>query len=100
MFALAVVIVVIFQFGTGYLSFARQFYAIGSNPEAAQLIGLPMQRIVFLAFVTSGALAGLAGFMTLARFGNITVEAGRGLELNVVAAVVVGGVNIFGGSGR
>ena len=38
--------------------------------------------------------------MTLARFGNITVEAGRGLELNVVAAVVVGGVNIFGGSGQ
>jgi rhamnose transport system permease protein len=59
-----------------------------------------MKRVVFLAFVISGALAGLAGFMTLARFGNITVEAGRGLELSVVAAVVVGGVNIFGGSGR
>jgi rhamnose transport system permease protein len=100
LFALALAIVVVFQFITGYLSFARRFYAIGSNPEAAQLIGLPLQRIVFLAFVTSGALAGLAGFMTLARFGNITVEAGRGLELNVVAAVVVGGVNIFGGSGR
>ena len=100
LFALALVIVVIFQFGTGYLSFARRFYAIGSNPEAAQLIGLPMKGIVFLAFAVSGALAGLAGFMTLARFGNITVEAGRGLELSVVAAVVVGGVNIFGGSGR
>ena len=100
MFAIAVVIVVIFQFGTSYLSFARRFYAVGSNPEAAQLIGLPMKRIVFVAFVASGALAGLAGFMTLARFGNITVEAGRGLELSVVAAVVVGGVNVFGGSGR
>ena len=99
LFALAVVIVVIFQFGTSYLSFARRFYAIGSNPEAAQLIGLPMKRIVFVAFVICGALAGLAGFMMLARFGNITVEAGRGLELSVVAAVVVGGVNIFGGSG-
>jgi rhamnose transport system permease protein len=100
MFVLALIIVVIFQFATGYLSFARQFYAIGSNPDAAQLIGLPIKGIVFIAFVLSGALAGLAGFMTLARFGNITVEAGRGLELNVVAAVVVGGVNIFGGSGR
>jgi rhamnose transport system permease protein len=100
LFALALVIVVIFQFGAGYLSFARLFYAIGSNPEAAQLIGLPLKRVVFVAFVISGALAGLAGFMTLARFGNITVEAGRGLELNVVAAVVVGGVNVFGGSGR
>jgi rhamnose transport system permease protein len=100
LFAIAVVIVVIFQFGTSYLSFARRFYAVGSNPEAAQLIGLPMKRIVFVAFVACGALAGLAGFMILARFGNITVEAGRGLELSVVAAVVVGGVNVFGGSGR
>jgi len=100
LFAIAVVIVVIFQFATSYLSFARRFYAVGSNPEAAQLIGLPMKRIVFVAFVASGALAGLAGFMTLARFGNITVEAGRGLELSVIAAVVVGGVNVFGGSGR
>ena len=64
-----------------------------------ELIGLPAQRIVFTAFVLSGALAGLAGFMFLARFGNITVVAGRGLELQSVAAVVVGGVNIFGGSG-
>jgi len=100
LFVIALVIVVIFQFGTSYLSFARRFYAVGSNPEAAQLIGLPMKRIVFVAFVASGALAGLAGFMTLARFGNITVEAGRGLELSVIAAVVVGGVNVFGGSGR
>jgi rhamnose transport system permease protein len=100
LFVIALVIVVIFQFGTSYLSFARRFYAVGSNPEAAQLIGLPMKRIVFVAFVTSGALAGLSGFMTLARFGNITVEAGRGLELSVIAAVVVGGVNVFGGSGR
>lgn len=97
--ALAVVIVIVFQIATSYLNFARRFYAIGSNPDAAELMGLPTRRIVFTAFVLSGTLAGLAGFMTLARFGNITVEAGRGLELEVVAAVVVGGVNIFGGSG-
>jgi len=99
LFMLALVIVVVFQIGTTYLSFARRFYAIGSNPEAAQLIGLPIKSVVFLAFVICGALSGLAGFMLLARFGNITVEAGRGLELSVVAAVVVGGVNVFGGSG-
>jgi rhamnose transport system permease protein len=99
LFMLALAIVVIFQFGTSYLTVGRRFYAIGSNPDAAELIGLPTKRLVFVAFVLSGALAGLAGFVTLARFGNITVEAGRGLELQVVAAVVVGGVNIFGGSG-
>jgi rhamnose transport system permease protein len=82
-----------------HVPIGRRLYAIGSNPDAAALIGLPVKRIVFITFVLCGALSGLAGFMFLARFGNITVEAGRGLELQVVAAVVVGGVNIFGGSG-
>jgi rhamnose transport system permease protein len=99
MVALALAVVAVWQFATLYLTFCRRFYAIGSNPDAAQLIGLPTRRIVFTVMTLSGALSGLAGFMTLARFGNITVEAGRGLELQVVAAVVVGGVNIFGGSG-
>jgi rhamnose transport system permease protein len=99
MVVLALVIVMLFQLVTSYLSYGRRLYAIGSIPEAAQLIGLPARRIVFTAFVLCGALSGLAGFMYLARFGNITVEAARGLELQVVAAVVVGGVNIFGGSG-
>ena len=99
LFMIAVAIVVIFQLATSYLKIGRQFYAVGSNPDAAILIGLPMRRVIFIAFVLSGALAGLAGFVTLARFGNITVEAARGMELAVVAAVVVGGVNIFGGSG-
>jgi rhamnose transport system permease protein len=97
--AVAIGVVVLFQLATGFLKVGRLFYALGSNPDAAALIGLPASRILFSAFVLSGALSGLAGFLFLARFGNITVEAGRGLELQVVAAVVVGGVNIFGGSG-
>lgn len=78
----------------------RTFYAIGSNPDAAAFAGLNAGRTIFLAFILSGALAGLAGFMFLSRFGNITVVAGLGLELKSVGAVVVGGVNIFGGSGN
>lgn len=99
LFAVAVIIVVAFQLGLHYLPYGRRLYAIGSNPDAAAVAGLPVRRDVFTAFVLSGALAGLAGFMFLARFGNITVVAGQGLELQVVAAVVVGGVNIFGGAG-
>ncbi len=95
----ALAVVIVFQIATSFLNVGRRLYAIGSNPDAAALIGLPAQRILFGAFVLSGALSGLAGFLFLARFGNITVEAGRGLELQSVAAVVVGGVNIFGGSG-
>ena len=96
---LAIIVVVIFQIVLTYLPFGRRLYAIGSNPEAAQVAGLPSKRIVFVAYLLCGALAGLGGFMFLARFGTITVGAAVGLELQVVAAVVVGGVNIFGGSG-
>jgi rhamnose transport system permease protein len=99
MVALASAVVIVFHLATAYLTLGRQLYAIGSNPEAAELIGLPKQRIVFTVFVLSGALSGLAGFMFLGRFGNVTVQAGSGLELQSVAAVVVGAVNIFGGSG-
>ena len=81
------------------LRVARRFFAVGSNPDAAVMAGINAPRVVFLAFVLSGALAGLAGFIFLAKFGNITVVAGMGLELKAVAAVVVGGVSILGGSG-
>ena len=77
----------------------RELYAIGSNPEAATLAGIRVTRRVLGAFVASGALAGLAGVLYAARFGTIDANAGTGQELAVVAAVVVGGVAIFGGSG-
>jgi len=95
----ALLVVILGQLTLRYLPFGRRLYAIGSNPDAARTAGLPVKRDVFTAFAISGALSGLAGFMFLVRFGNITVTAAQGLELQVVAAVVVGGVNIFGGSG-
>ena len=96
---IALLAVVLGQLTLRYLPFGRRLYAIGSNPDAARTAGLPAKRDVFAAFAICGALSGLAGFMFLVRFGNITVTAAQGLELQVVAAVVVGGVNIFGGSG-
>jgi rhamnose transport system permease protein len=77
----------------------RELYAIGSNPPAAHLAGIPVGRRIFVAFVISGALAGLAGVLHAARFGTLDANAGLGIELSVIAAVVVGGVAIFGGSG-
>lgn len=99
LFLIALGVVVVFQFVVSYSRWGRRLYAIGSNPDAARIAGFPAQRIVFTAFVLSGALAGLAGFVFLARFGNITVVAGQGIELRSVAAAVVGGVNINGGIG-
>jgi rhamnose transport system permease protein len=77
----------------------RDLYAIGSNPDAARLAGLPIGRRVFATFVISGALAGIAGVLWAAQYGTIDSTAGTGYELQVIAAVVVGGVAIFGGSG-
>jgi rhamnose transport system permease protein len=99
MVGVALALVVIFQLVITYLPFGRRLYAIGSNPEAARTAGFPTQRIVMTAYVLCGMLSGLAGFMFLARFGNITVVAAQGMELSAIAAVVVGGVNVFGGSG-
>lgn len=99
LFFIALLVVIVFQFVASYAAWGRRLYAIGSNPDAARIAGFPAQRIVFMAFVLSGALAGLAGFVFLARFGNITVVAGQGIELQSVAAAVVGGVNINGGLG-
>lgn len=98
-FVAAVVVVIIVHIALTRLRAARKLYAIGSNPEAAEMAGIDTRKTVFVAFVLAGALAGLAGFMFLARFGTITVVAGLGFELKSVAAAVVGGVNIFGGSG-
>lgn len=77
----------------------RQLYAIGSNPEAASAIGIRRDLLVFGAFAVSGLLCGLAGVLWGARFATVDATAATGLELEVIAAVVVGGVNTFGGSG-
>ncbi len=98
-FVIALVVVLVFQWVFARLRWGRRIYAIGSNPSAAAQAGLPASSLVFWSFVGSGALAGLAGFMFMARAGTISATAGSGLELESVAAAVVGGVSILGGSG-
>jgi rhamnose transport system permease protein len=78
---------------------SRDIYAIGSNPEAAALAGVPIGRRVFTAFLISGSLAGLGGALFLSEVATVDATGGTGYELLVVSAVVVGGVAIFGGSG-
>lgn len=77
----------------------RSLFALGSNPEAAQLRGLPARRLVIASFVLSGAAAGLGGAIYLSQYGLVQVNAGSGLELQAITAAIVGGVSIYGGSG-
>jgi rhamnose transport system permease protein len=77
----------------------REYYAIGSNPEAARLAGINVERRVAMGFLISGGIAGLAGALWLARFGTVDASTAKGIELQVVAAAVVGSVAITGGVG-
>lgn len=95
--ALAVVLIV-GQWLRDYRA-GRELYAIGSNPEGARLAGVRSDRRVLTAFILAGALAGLGGMLFTARFGTVDATAGTSYELTVIAAAVVGGVAIFGGTG-
>jgi rhamnose transport system permease protein len=99
LFIIVAVIVAFAGYAMRSFRSSRDLYAIGSNPEAAALAGVPTARRVFVAFLISGGLAGLAGSLFLAEFATVDATGGSGYELLVVAAVVVGGVAIFGGSG-
>ena len=96
---ITVAIVAIGTVALRFLPAGRRVYAVGSNPEAAEILGIPSRRVIFSAYALCGMLAGVAGVMWVVQFGTINGTAATGFVLAVVAAVVVGGVNIFGGSG-
>lgn len=83
-----------------YTRLGRDIYAVGGNPSAARLRGINVNRAVFLVYLMTGALAGLAGVLYAGRYGTVNpADAGVGFELTVIAATVIGGTNILGGSG-
>ncbi|MBN1992712.1 MAG: SUMF1/EgtB/PvdO family nonheme iron enzyme [Anaerolineae bacterium] len=96
---LLAVLAVIFGLVLHKTRFGRYLYAIGNNEEACRYAGVPVARIKMIVFVLSGLLAGLAGIVLAARFGSTRPDIGLGLELDVITATVLGGVDIFGGSG-
>ena len=81
------------------LPWGRQIYAYGSNPRAAHFFGLNSTRIVIGAYVGAGVIAALVGLLLGARVGNINSLLASGIEMSVLAAVVIGGVSIWGGAG-
>jgi len=77
----------------------QQIYAIGANPIAARLSGVPVERRLVLVYAVSGAMAGLASLIILARINSAQGDIGEELTLPAIAAVLVGGTSLFGGSG-
>jgi rhamnose transport system permease protein len=100
---LALIAIAVVAFVSVYLRYTRigrQIYAIGSNPGAATFFGLNVPKIVLGAYALCGTLTGLSGFLFAARSSYVVPWSGQGLEINVIGAVVVGGVSVLGGSGN
>ncbi|MDR1955565.1 MAG: ABC transporter permease [Treponema sp.] len=97
---LAVLVYGVFYCFLTFTRTGRRIYAIGSNPEAAEIIGLPRRRITALVYVLMGALAGLAGVLWVAKFASAQGDTASGYEMNVIASCVLGGVSVSGGRGN
>ena len=97
---IAVVINLAFFYFINHMKTGRQIYAVGSNPDAADISGIPRRRIVWLVYTVMGALSGLAGVLWVAKFASAQSDTAVGYELSVIAATVLGGVSIAGGSGK
>lgn len=95
----AIVIIILFAVILRRTALGRAFYAVGGNPHAAVYAGIDVGRTQFAAFVISGALAGLTGYLWVARYAVAYVDNAGGFELDVVAACVIGGISIAGGVG-
>ncbi len=95
----AIVTVIFFGVMMARTPFGRSIFAVGGNPHAAVYTGINVGRTQFYAFVVSGALAGLTGYLWVARYAVSYVDIAGGFELEVVAACVIGGISIAGGIG-
>jgi len=84
----------------GRTRLGRSAYAIGGNPEAARMSGIRVERSKMKIYIVSGVLAAIAGFMLTGRQSSANALMGEGMELQAIAAVVIGGTNLFGGEGR
>jgi ribose/xylose/arabinose/galactoside ABC-type transport system permease subunit len=96
---IAVAVLLAIAFVLHSLPAGRELFAIGSNPDGARLVGILVQRRILAAFACAGLLAGLDGALWASRYATIDARVASGFELTVIAAVVVGGVAIRGGSG-
>ncbi len=93
------VVCIAFHILMKYSAFGREVYAVGGNPEAARLSGIKVEKVKALALALTGALAALSGIMLSSRINSGTPDAAQGWELDVIAAVIIGGTSLAGGIG-
>lgn len=98
--AISFAVFIIFYYFLNHTTTGRQIYAVGSNPISAKISGINNSKIIFLVYTIMGGLSGLAGVLWVSRFASAQSGIATGYELNVIAAVILGGVSITGGSGK
>ena len=96
---LTVIVFVVGWFVLTRTTFGQQVYAVGGNREAARLAGIPVKRVIFSVYVLAGLCAGLSAIVLAGRLNSALSSSATGLELQVIAAVVIGGTSLFGGRG-
>jgi len=96
---LAVIVFAGFWYFITQTRMGRRIYAVGSNPEAADVSGIPRRKIIWFVYAVMGTLSGLAGVLWVSKFASAQGDTASGYELSVIAAAVLGGVSISGGSG-
>ena len=82
-----------------YTRTGRKIYAVGSNPDAAEVSGISIDRIKILVYTLMGALSGLAGALWVSKYASAQGDSGKGIEMDIIAACVIGGVSLNGGKG-
>jgi ribose transport system permease protein len=96
---LTIVVFLIGWFVLTRTTFGQQVYAVGGNREAARLAGIPVKRVIFSVYILAGLCAGLSAIVLAGRLNSALSSSATGLELQVIAAVVIGGTSLFGGRG-
>ena len=96
---IAIAVYLIFYYFINYTKTGRRIYAVGSNREAADIIGLPSKKIITLVYVLMGFLSGLAGVLWVSKFASAQGDTAAGYEMNVIASCVLGGIAVSGGRG-
>ncbi|WP_254391681.1 ABC transporter permease [Terribacillus sp. DMT04] len=96
----AVVFCLVFFYFLNYTRTGRQIYAVGSNPQSAAVSGIRQGRILLLVYTIMGGLSGLCGVLWVSKFASAQGDTASGYELTVIAACILGGVSIAGGSGK
>lgn len=97
---IALLIYIVAYYFINHTRTGRQIYAVGSNPESAKISGINMDRILLLVYSIMGALSGLAGVLWVSKFASAQGDTAMGYEFSVIAACVLGGVSIAGGTGK